>query len=102
MIDISNYKPNPNPNSAAAASFTVTVQKWGGFQIRNCILFRKDGKSWIGYPSREYEKDGKKAFFAFVGFNDREMADAFQDKIFDALKKMAPAEPQPDQMELPF
>lgn len=32
--------------------------------------FKKDNKKWVTFPSTGYEKDGKKKYFYYNGFQD--------------------------------
>jgi len=78
-------------------SFTLTVPAWGGFQIRGITCFEGQGKRWLSMPSRAYDdpkEPQKKNYFAYVGFEDRALNDAFQAKIMktldDHVKSLAP------------
>ena len=50
---------------ALKASFNVLIPEWG-MTIRSCALFEKDGRRWIGYPSRTYDdpENGKKKYYS--------------------------------------
>lgn len=93
MIEITHYK-SINKNSLIA-TFSVKMQKWGNFQIRDCTLFQKGSQRWMSYPSRKYNADGKDKYFAFCGFEDRETNEAFQKKVLDAVDKYLITNPQP-------
>jgi len=69
------------------AKFTVKVQKWGGFLIKECTLFDANGKKWITLPSRQYEAEGKKKYFSYVGFEDRSMDDMFKERVLKAVEE---------------
>jgi hypothetical protein len=105
MIKILTYKENTNANSHAVATFSIQIEKWGGFQIRGMTLFRKDGKSWLAYPNRPYEDEGKKKYYNFVAFEDAKMDATFKEKIFTALNEhIAKINHKPIEVqgELPF
>jgi hypothetical protein len=88
---VSNFKPIDK--GSVAASFSVEAPH---FKIHNCLYFKKDGKRWIGWPSRQYETDtGSKAWAVIVEpaeFLKRRM----NDWILEELKKLEPAAPEPD------
>ena len=43
------------------------------------MLFEKNGKRWVGFPSKEWVKqDGTKHYFPLIEFADRSIADKFQ------------------------
>ncbi len=82
-MEISHYKA-VNKGSVLC-TFTLTLPKWGGFQIRELCLFSKNGKRWLSYPSKPYEVDGQKKYFSYCGFADRNNGDAFQEKVMKVL-----------------
>ena len=67
------------------ASFNVSFDKWADFEIRNLTLFESGSKRWINFPSKEYEKDGKKKFFELCHFPDREKNDKLKEAIMKAV-----------------
>jgi hypothetical protein len=44
-----------------------------------------NGKRWIAYPSRQYEADGKKKYFAYVGIGQTRK-EAFERKLLELLE----------------
>ena len=43
------------------------------------MLFEKNGKRWVGFPSKEWTKsDGTKSFFPLIEFANRSISDRFQ------------------------
>jgi DNA-binding cell septation regulator SpoVG len=49
-----------------------------GMKLNGLTLLEKDGKRWVGFPSREYTKaDGTKAYQPIVEIPDREARDKF-------------------------
>ncbi len=81
-MKIHNYKEINK--GALISSFTIQVLKWG-VEIRECTEWNKNGKRWIGFPNRQYEKDGVKKYFSFIGFPEKEMQGAFELKALAAL-----------------
>jgi hypothetical protein len=55
------------------------LQMPSGMKINSCLLLEKNGKRWIGFPSREWQKaDGTRDFFPIIEFVDRSTSDKFQ------------------------
>ncbi len=63
----------------------LKIPKWGSFIIRKIKVFEKEGGRWIVLPSQEYEKDGKKQFYAYNLFEERKTFDLFQEQVFKAF-----------------
>ena len=90
------------------AIFSISVEKWGGFLIHNCALMKAGDKSWIAFPNRPYEADGKKKYFSYCGFEKRETEDLFKEKIKalvdEHIKTMSPKQEEPSNFndEMPF
>lgn len=85
MIDIVRYETLNK--GALVAKFDVKIQKWGGLIIRDCSLFDSNGKKWITFPSRQYEVEGKKKYFEYLAYENREIADKLKSAIMDAVSK---------------
>lgn len=50
-----------------------------GLIIRGAMLFEKNGKRWVGFPSKEWTKaDGTKGYSPLLEFADRDVSDKFQ------------------------
>lgn len=79
---ISNYKVIKK--GFLEASLDVTVPEWG-LEIKEIKLFSKEGRQWLGYPSREYEKDGKKSYFSYIKFSSFEIEEDFQESVIDSI-----------------
>lgn len=76
---VKNYKPINK--GFILGSFTLEVK--GGLQIRSCTLFKKGDRQWVSMPQREYEKDGERKYFSYVGYEDKEVYNQF---MKEALK----------------
>lgn len=81
-------KYNPVNKGAVTCSFTISIPKWANFQIRNILLMESNGKKWISMPSQSYEdkQTGKKKYYAYLGFEDREVNDKFHVEIIKVLE----------------
>jgi hypothetical protein len=62
-MDVINFKGIDK--GCLKAKFDVVIPEWG-LTIREVTLFEKDGKEWLGMPSRQYEKDGKQKSYDLV------------------------------------
>jgi hypothetical protein len=74
-----------------------------GLIVRGAMLFEKDSKRWISFPSKEWTKqDGTKGYFPLLEFASREIGYKFQDKVLplvnEAFQNLEPA-PQPTKQE---
>lgn len=56
-----------------------------GMCIRDLTLHKKDGASWVGYPSRPYESDGKTMYQNTIFFPDKDVHFQFQKRVLSAL-----------------
>jgi hypothetical protein len=74
---------------ALVGSMSMQFEEWGGLIIRDITLFQKDGKRWLSFPSRAYEKDGKTEYFQYVRFEDKIKHEAWQQKALKALQDFA-------------
>jgi hypothetical protein len=53
-----------------------------GLKINGCMLLEKNGKRWVGFPSKEWTKpDGTKSYSPLLEFTAREIADRFQGAV---------------------
>jgi hypothetical protein len=50
-----------------------------GLKIIGAMLFEKDGKRWVNFPSKEWiDKEGNKKYLPLLEFTLREVSDRFQ------------------------
>ena len=94
-INVVDYKQIDK--GALKARFNIHVPSWH-LMIRDCTLMESNGKRWIGFPSRMYEQDGQKKYFSFIVI-EKEVKDAFDRAVLDAIKALAPPAPQPSAFE---
>ena len=66
---------------------TVRMTKWANLLIRDVALFEINGKSWVNMPSKQYEVDGKKRYWPYLAFENKEIDEQFKNKIKDAIKQ---------------
>ena len=67
----------------------IKMPKMMNFTINNITVWQKDGKKWISMPSREYESEGKKKYFAYCRFEDKQINDNFQATVLKAYEEHA-------------
>lgn len=88
MIEVVNFK---HVNSETLkGSFDVKFlgnPSVPDFVVRDFKVMQKNGKTWVMYPSKQYEKDGEKKYMSYVYFDDFEDKKSFDVKL---LEKSAP------------
>lgn len=84
MIEIMDYRPINKGYLLGVVN--IKIKDWHNFIIRRIKVFDKQGNRWINMPSEEYEKDGKKQYFALNAFEDPKLQMSFQNKFFNALE----------------
>ena len=80
-MDIVNFKKIDR--GCLEAKFDVVIGEWG-LTIREMTLLSKDGKQWINFPSRQYEKDGQKKNFDYVVF-EKSRKERFQAAVLEKI-----------------
>lgn len=83
MIEITKFEFVQK--GALVAKFNLKMHKWGGLVIYDCTLFESGSKRWITLPSKQYESDGKKKYFSYMRYEDRDMNDRFLASILKAV-----------------
>jgi len=71
---------------AVLGSMNIQMDEWNDVIIRDIVLFQKDGKRWLSFPSRSYEKEGKREYFHYIRFEDKAKHDEWQQKGLKALQ----------------
>lgn len=112
---ITNYKSYQK--GSLSAFFSVTLPS--GLIIHECKLFEKEGRRWIGLPSRSFtDKDGGTAYAPTMEFASRNDSERFREGVLRAIdgvtgeqKQAAPATAKPSgppkariptEQEIPF
>lgn len=73
-MKIQNYRSINK--GALVASFDVVIPEWA-LTIRDCTLFKKEDRQWVGLPSRSYkESDGTTKHFPYLSM-DKEAKERF-------------------------
>jgi len=55
-----------------------------GLILRELRLMETSNKKWIAFPSRTYEADGKKKYFAYIAV-EQSKQEAFTEKVISLL-----------------
>jgi hypothetical protein len=71
-----------------------------GLIIRGAMLFESNGRRWVNFPSKEYQKaDGTKGYYPILEFASRALSDKFQAKVLplvnEAFKHLVEPAPEP-------
>lgn len=72
-MKIEYFKRIDKPGSPLKASFDVLIPEWD-FTIKMTYFEKDDGRTWFGYPSREYTNEmgeRKHVWLAFFGEKGR-------------------------------
>jgi hypothetical protein len=89
-MEVANWR-NIN-KGCLKGSFDVTIPAYG-LTIHECKLFEKDGRQWVGFPSRTYTSGGEEKHFDYVRLTKERKAgfDAECLKLLAPLMQAAPA-----------
>ena len=80
-INISRYREHRKGPLVAYMSLDLP----SGMTIHDVGYFQKDGKRWIGLPSKDREVEGKRKFFPIVEFRDHAMNERFTTLVLAAV-----------------
>lgn len=59
-----------------------------GLVVRGAMLFEKNGRRWVNFPSKEWTKsDGTKGYLPLLEFATREIADNFQRQVLPLAER---------------
>lgn len=95
MNNVTDFRPRPGGivisnerviNKGALISiFDVEIPAWH-LVIKDCKLFEKNGKHWIGMPSSTFTGgNGRTVYKNLVEFTDDSAKDRFQEALLDQL-----------------
>ncbi len=78
----------------------ISVEKWGGFCIHGITIFQKEGKRWIGFPSKKIEVGtGEVRYLPYVRFEERTIQEAFGIKLMQSIDAWLKAGNKPTEYE---
>ena len=70
---------NPKPLRKNSLLGFFDLQMPSGLIVRGAMLFEKEGKRWIGFPSKEWVKsDGTKSYSPLLEFASKEIGEKFR------------------------
>jgi hypothetical protein len=79
---------NPKPMRKGTLLGFFDLEMPSGLIVRGAMLFEKNGKRWVGFPSKEWVKaDGTKGYMPLLEFADRSIADKFQAQVLPVAEK---------------
>jgi hypothetical protein len=97
MIIATDYRPLPAPKNTLVAFLTLRLSP-SGVVLNECMLHRKENRSWIGLPSRPQTnkdgtpridpKTGKPAWQPIVEIPGKEERQRFQQAALVAVDKL--------------
>src|SRR5271169_6060188 len=65
-MKVLNYKPINNAGALKGSfDLVLVLDKTNELTIHECKIFEKNGR-WIGFPSRQYQKDNETKYAPFV------------------------------------
>ena len=84
VVLVSNWKVREKGVLRGFLSLTLP----SGLVLNNYALCEKEGKRWIGLPSRQYKKaDGSPAYMPLVEFATKEVRERFQLAALRAVER---------------
>jgi hypothetical protein len=79
---------NPNPLNKDSLRGFFDLETRSGLIVRGAMLFEKNGKRWVGFPSKEWTKqDGTKGYNPLLEFASREISDKFQAAVLPLAER---------------
>lgn len=90
MIKCLSYRPVNKGNCLGFANVEVDVLIDGistPLVLNGLTLNEKNGRKWIGFPSKQYEKDGEKKYAPYFRLPDTGMYRTFCAQIKEIIQK---------------
>jgi len=84
MIQIKNYKEISGSGSLKAI-FNAKIPDLKDIILRDMSYFVHGEKSWVNFPGKQYESEGKKKYYSYVSFDDFDITKRLQAEIHAAL-----------------
>jgi DNA-binding cell septation regulator SpoVG len=83
-MEITKYQKMEGKGALLAyLSIKFSISGSPDFFINDMKLFQKNGRRWVGFPDKKYEKDGETKYAPYCGFTER--CDEFSNKVIKAL-----------------
>lgn len=102
-MQILDFKHITNGTSPLKASFRVHIPEWG-LNIIMMYFLKYDGKSWFGYPSREYTGAEGEKKYQWLTYFDEKAKVRFETALKKELQKFLGEQPKEQELEdeIPF
>jgi hypothetical protein len=79
---------NPKRLNKNSLVGSFDLQMPSGLIVRGAMLFEKNGKRWVSFPSKEWtDRTGVKKYFPLLEFASREIADKFQSAVLPVAEQ---------------
>ena len=81
------------------------VELSNGMEVKECVLFEKDGSRWINLPNRRFVgKDGEEKTFNICYIADKDTRDKFSKQCVELLASHVDSAPEKKEYEqdVPF
>jgi hypothetical protein len=79
---------NPKPMRKGTLVGFFDLEMPSGLIVRGAMLFEKNSKRWVSFPSKEWVKsDGTKGYMPLLEFADRSISDKFQAAVVPHAEK---------------
>jgi hypothetical protein len=73
---------NPRRIGKGTLVGSFDVELSSGMKINGMMLFEKDGRRWVNFPSKEWiDKEGNKKYLPLLEFTSPEVRDRFQAQV---------------------
>jgi len=99
-MEIECFRYTPINKSSCLGIANIYISDWD-LEIYGLTLHQKDGKKWVNFPTRSYEKDGIKKYATYFRFKETEHYTNFCTKAKEAIEKFINEHPLDDE-EIPF
>lgn len=107
MEKIKCLKYTPVRKGFLEASIDILVEKWG-IEILEVKIFNKEGRRWVSFPTKMSESNGKKSFYPYIRFANKEHMNQFTVQVLESVKSFEvgppsfPVQPQFFEEDIPF
>lgn len=82
MIEVLDF--TPVQNNFLIGKFSICIEKWGNFIIRDICYFKKGRARWISFPSKRVIGTDK-TYISYMEFKNPEMTKKFQEMALKSL-----------------
>ena len=84
MVTCTRYRPVNK--GCIIGTCNIVIPTWG-IEFFDITLFENGNQRWVTFPSRQYERDGKKNYMPYFRFQNKTDAEMFADKVFEAVAR---------------